>query len=410
MAPKRNRLLSAFAVAVLCATIATLLWLRGSVAASLEATVTTTLASFNPMLLGDSTDAFANFDAAEAIVRGARSNPNIRNLIVTKRLREPGGGYHEAPIVPFDLLARQGPGWRDGLAGMLAKPLTLNGQENGRLYFDLDRSTLRAVDGSIGAAAVALATLLALLVSRLYSQETTIHRAASELDQRKRELIRLERLALAGQLSANLLHDLKKPVLNIRHNLDDLRRDMAQPAAGASLDETRSQLDLFFQMLSDSGIERFVKSDRVSEEHLDVNDLVRQAARLVHYERGSVEIVERFGERLPSVLAQPFRLVQVLSNLILNAYQAMGGKGTLTLETRAAEGGVEISVADSGPGIPAEALPSIFDPFFTTKGESEGTGLGLAISRLIVEELKGRIGVESPPGGPTVFRVWLPAS
>ena len=111
----------------------------------------------------------------------------------------------------------------------------------------------------------------------------------------------------------------------------------------------------------------------------------------------------------PLVLAQPFRLVQVFSNLILNAYQAIDGKGTLTLESRAAGGGVEVTVTDTGPGIPIEALPSVFEPFFTARSESEGSGLGLAISRLIVEELNGTVEVDSTAGGPTTFRVWLPA-
>ena len=68
-----------------------------------------------------------------------------------------------------------------------------------------------------------------------------------------------------------------------------------------------------------------------------------------------------------------------------------------------------MTVTDTGPGIPIEALPSVFEPFFTTKSESEGSGLGLAITRLIVEELNGTVEVDSTAGGPTTFRVWLPA-
>ena len=101
-------------------------------------------------------------------------------------------------------------------------------------------------------------------------------------------------------------------------------------------------------------------------------------------------------------------------NLVLNATQAMRGVGTLTLVTRRCEldgrpeGGAELAVRDTGPGIEPEILPRIFEPFFSTKGHTLGTGLGLSVSYGIVERHGGRIHVESALGAGTTFRVQLP--
>jgi signal transduction histidine kinase len=118
-----------------------------------------------------------------------------------------------------------------------------------------------------------------------------------------------------------------------------------------------------------------------------------------------------------NVHGDPVQLEQVLLNLLINARQAMLGKGgSLTVKASKTEDGdeIRIQVIDTGPGIPEKLLPKIFQPFFTTKGtakpgESKGTGLGLAICKEIVEHHKGRIGVESEVGRGTTFTIHLPA-
>jgi signal transduction histidine kinase len=117
-----------------------------------------------------------------------------------------------------------------------------------------------------------------------------------------------------------------------------------------------------------------------------------------------------------TVWGDPVQLEQVLLNLMINARQAMLGKGgSLTIKAAKLEGSEElrIQVIDTGPGIPEKLLPKIFQPFFTTKGtakkgEAKGTGLGLAICKEIVEHHKGRIEVESEVGRGTTFNICLP--
>ena len=97
-------------------------------------------------------------------------------------------------------------------------------------------------------------------------------------------------------------------------------------------------------------------------------------------------------------------------NLLLNAIQATRDGGAITITTRVHDGSCEVTVEDTGCGIPAHVLPHIFDPFFTTKGTGEGTGLGLSVSLGIVERHGGQIFVESEVGKGSVFTVCLPLS
>jgi signal transduction histidine kinase len=109
----------------------------------------------------------------------------------------------------------------------------------------------------------------------------------------------------------------------------------------------------------------------------------------------------------PPIWGYPDELIQVWTNLIHNAIQAMLSGGTLTLGTHHQDNGVEVTITDSGSGIPSEVQPKIFDPFFTTKPPGEGSGLGLYISQKIIDKHGGHIKVESQPGY-TQFSAWLP--
>jgi two-component system NtrC family sensor kinase len=123
-----------------------------------------------------------------------------------------------------------------------------------------------------------------------------------------------------------------------------------------------------------------------------------------------VEMVTRLQEGLPTVRVSLSELQQVFLNLINNALDAMEKKGgKLALSTREAEGFVVVDVADTGVGIPAANLNRIFDPFFTTKAVGKGTGLGLSICYGIIENMGGRIEVQSTVDVGTTISVYIPA-
>ena len=120
----------------------------------------------------------------------------------------------------------------------------------------------------------------------------------------------------------------------------------------------------------------------------------------------TIELIRDYQD-IPDILGYPDELIQVWTNLIHNAIQAMESGGTLTIATRCQDNGIEVSITDTGSGIPADVQQKIFDAFFTTKPVGEGSGLGLHICQRIIDKHQGGIAVKSQPGY-TQFSVWLP--
>ena len=138
----------------------------------------------------------------------------------------------------------------------------------------------------------------------------------------------------------------------------------------------------------------------------DLHEGLETTLALLHHALRDIVVELHYGN-LPRVPVYVDELNQVWTNLISNAVQALGGKGTLAIETAQVGDRAVVRVIDSGPGVPPEAMPRIFEPFFTTKPKGEGTGLGLGICRQIVDKHGGTIRCESRPGR-TVFEVTLP--
>jgi signal transduction histidine kinase len=125
--------------------------------------------------------------------------------------------------------------------------------------------------------------------------------------------------------------------------------------------------------------------------------------------KAGVDVTRHYADDLPEIEGYGSELNQVWTNLVDNAVDAMDGRGALDIYADAADGGVQVRVCDTGPGIPPAILPRLFEPFFTTKGPGVGTGLGLHISHAVVARHGGRIEVKSRPGE-TCFIVTLPAT
>jgi signal transduction histidine kinase len=113
-------------------------------------------------------------------------------------------------------------------------------------------------------------------------------------------------------------------------------------------------------------------------------------------------------EPVPCVLGHEDELVQIATNLLVNAIQASGDTPEIELGVRCDQGRIALSVGDRGPGIPEDLLPQIFDPFFTTKGLGEGTGLGLSLSFDLARRHGGTLEAANRPGGGAVLTLWLP--
>jgi signal transduction histidine kinase len=159
-----------------------------------------------------------------------------------------------------------------------------------------------------------------------------------------------------------------------------------------------------------SAVRSYSQMDRALVQRTDVTEgLESTLVMLGHKLRGGITVVRDYAPDLPQVEAIPGELNQVWTNLIDNAVDAMDGSGTLWITVRDTGGGVQVEVADDGPGIPHDVAAHAFEPFFTTKEVGKGTGLGLDISRrIVVERHGGEISLEDRDGGGALVRVRLP--
>ena len=275
-----------------------------------------------------------------------------------------------------------------------------------------------------------LAGALAAERARLAEKVGELERANAALVSARESLVRAERLATAGRLASGVAHEVGNPLGAItgyvelaRDRLAALGRepDEASRTPSAERASPRREVDDFLARIGAEAqrIDRLVRDlldlARPAEPLLAPVDLaapVDAALRLARVQgrfRG-VEVEVSLPPSLPAVSADARRLAQVFLNLLLNAGDAMGGAGRVSVAARAEGGAVAVEVRDSGPGIPAADLPRVFEPFFTTKAAGQGTGLGLAISQGIVESFGGALEAANAPGGGAVFTVRLRAA
>ncbi|MBN1478323.1 hypothetical protein JXA47_16320 [Candidatus Sumerlaeota bacterium] len=385
--------------------LGTLLWLEGRVEEMMESEINLAAQNFEQLrVLGEPRRPEGiRFSNLRSLVEANRRG-FIREIWVSKEM-EDGSEHLLWPLTAWFTV----PDWRDHVSQWERHDLGPPDDPLGHLHFDIDRSWLSTT--ALAARSVGALIVLTLLSLLLHLRGTS-HRLEETTDAlvaRQRELIHIERLALAGQLSANVLHDIRKPVLNIRHGLGDLEQALGEfDGVRKALEELRGQTDLFQSILRETNLERFVQARDGDQEYLDITEVLRHAAALVRYERRDVEVLLDFAPDLPAVLGSRHRLVQVFSNIILNAYQAMEGKGHLTLRAKPLSGGVLVEIEDTGPGIAPEIRDRLFEPFVTTKPTEAGTGLGLMICRLIIEQMGGTIGTRDTGGRGALFAITLP--
>ncbi len=255
------------------------------------------------------------------------------------------------------------------------------------------------------------------MCSRLESAQHRLLVESEEKLRLERTLRHSGKLAALGQLASRLAHEIGTPLNVIQGRAEQLLRQ-----------EGLAEKDRNFIRVIISQIERisgFLRElltlARRPEPLLrivSVNDIVRRVREVIgeQEQQSGVEVILALAleETLPAVQVDPDQLEQVLLNLTVNALQAVGTVGSVTLKTQFVEHGksngeatVDVIVADTGPGIHPDDLPRVFEPFFTTKGSS-GTGLGLAISREILLNHHGEIRVESEAGRGAQFIVSLP--
>ncbi len=237
-----------------------------------------------------------------------------------------------------------------------------------------------------------------------------------QLTEQRDQLVQSERVAAWRELARRLAHELKNPLFPLQITVENLVR--SREADPALFDEVfrESTSTLLAEIANLKAIigrfSDFSKMPQPRLQEVNVNDLVRQVLKLHDAQfqaEGRPRIEARFDAAayLGTIDADPDLLHRALSNLVLNAMDAMPEGGPLTVRTRALPGRVRIEITDSGSGLTKEECERLFTPYYTTK--RHGTGLGLAIVQSVVSDHHGSISVESEPGKGTTFRIDLPA-
>ncbi len=223
---------------------------------------------------------------------------------------------------------------------------------------------------------------------------------------------KIDRLVSLGELSAYVAHEIRNPLTGIRTTVQFVASKFKpRDPRREDLDDVIQELDRIEQIIT--GLLMFARPPQARSGPCDVHQVLERTLDLldIQLRDSKVAVTRELGEGLPLVIADPDLLQQVLLNLCLNAIQAMPEGGELSITTgvrryRTRRSLVDVSIADTGVGIPKDLMEKIFDPFFTTR--SMGTGLGLPISVQIVRDAGGVITAKNNSGGGATLRVSLP--
>lgn len=263
--------------------------------------------------------------------------------------------------------------------------------------------------GTLALAFNRMAESLAQNRQELTEKNAALTRANEESRQMQKHLIRAERLAAIGQLAAGVSHEIDNPVGIILGYAELLFEDLA--ADDPRREDVRAIIDECKRCKRiTGGLLGFARATPARRSLIELANLVQETLTSLRPQKLFRRLEVRFDRSpdLPPVAGDADQLRQVLVNLFLNAAQAMGGEGVLTVEVFAADQRAVVQIADTGTGIPVDLRERIFEPFFSTKAKGEGTGLGLSVCRKLVQDHGGQLAVDAAPGGGARFRLELP--
>lgn len=259
---------------------------------------------------------------------------------------------------------------------------------------------------------MAAATFVSIVLSRNFQKSDKEYAALSL------QFVQVEKMATVGRLAAGIAHEINNPLQMITNQagwISELLPD-EDPDQVKNLAEYQKAVEQIKHHVRRAGtithrLLGFSRKMSTQQEKVQINDLVVETVSFVEREAGyhNITIAQNLAENLPVTMVDGPQLQQVFLNLINNAVDAVGPGGRVEITSKLrADSKLEVSFADSGPGIPTANLKQIFDPFFTTKDPGKGTGLGLYISYDIIQKLGGTITVENRKSGGAMFIIVLP--
>lgn len=340
-----------------------------------------------------------------------------------------------------------------GINSVVCVPLTTRDRPIGVIYLDttnpghlFEEEDVYFLEAFANLAAIAIENAKSYQEIKLMNEtlESRVDERTQELKQKNGELsaaylalqnsqlqlVRSEKMASLGLLVAGLAHEINSPLGAISSNIDvfsrgfeKLRKNLARLQPNGS-EEAVADMCKTLEILENlSSVDRsacerlahimnalrnFARLDEEEFKEVAIHDGLESALELIRREYADrIEIVKQYGQ-IPLLKCRARQVNQVFFNLLLNACQAIDGRGEIRIETLMDGGRIHLRLSDSGIGIPPENLSRIFDPGFTTKGVGYGTGLGLSIAHEIVKDHGGRIDVQSSLGKGTTFTLILP--
>ncbi|HXF86651.1 MAG TPA: response regulator [Anaerolineales bacterium] len=245
---------------------------------------------------------------------------------------------------------------------------------------------------------------LAFENARLYADLRDYIRRVEESQQ---ALLRAEKMAAAGRLTASIAHEVNNPLQSVQNCLHLAGREDVPPEKRKQyFNLAREELDRLMKTMQ--RMLDFYRPGAIKAEYVDVLELLKHVLNLTSQQlsQRQIQVVTDFPDVLPPIYAVSSQIQQVFFNLILNAFDAMPSGGVLTIRAKPLEHGVELLFEDTGPGIPEDLRNNIFEPFFSTK--EGGTGLGLTVSYNIVTAHGGALDLVEGSGAGACFRLFLP--
>ncbi|MDA8078423.1 MAG: ATP-binding protein [Nitrospiraceae bacterium] len=287
----------------------------------------------------------------------------------------------------------------------------------GDLDYHLDIDTRDEI-GELAQAFNAMTSDLKKAKNELVEWGNTLEKKVQEkteaIQRAQAQLIHSEKLASLGRMAAGVAHEINSPLTGIvtfGHLL--LKRFPPGTEEHDDIQVIIEQANRCSTIIR--GLLGFARASAADKAHTDINDVINHALNIVKNKADffNIKLITDFDPTLARVKADPSQLQQVFLNLIMNAADAVEGKGAITIVTKTLMDGagdfVEVEVRDTGPGITDENLEKIFEPFFTTKPVGKGTGLGLAVTHGIIQDHGGKIFIKTKPGEGTSFFIRLPA-
>jgi signal transduction histidine kinase len=385
---------------------------------------------------------FPNLGRHTALVAEVQANRHVlsRALLATAKRHTVSGNLQAAQaelLVPLF--------FQDRLIGVLL----LDQKKSHTPYNETDLTLLGTLAGQAALAIEnaqkhrVIQQLNESLEGRIQQRTQDLEAALATLRQTQVQLLHNEKMAAIGILAGGMAHEINNPTTIVHGHLEllaDYLADLAlvwetydlaelSPESAAAIAAVKARCgyaelqarvpEMIKAALSGTRRIREIVAD-LRTFSADINRDVVPADKLVEGLTATVNLVQSLfkGYRpiethiatLPAVTVNAGQINQVISNLLINAKQASGPEGHVSLHAGIVDGEMVVTVCDDGIGIPVEIQPQIFDPFFTTKGIGEGMGLGLSISYALVKAHGGRIEVDSVPGAGATFRVCLPIS